>query len=391
MIIPTANRLQQVEEYYFSKKLLEIRRMNASGDDVINLGIGSPDMPPAPEVVDTLFRSAREEGNHGYQPYRGIAELRLAMSQWYQRTYGIVLDTDRQILPLIGSKEGIFFISMAFLNPGDEVLLPNPGYPGYAGATRLVGAVPVSYILDAKNHWQPNWEFLESLDTSRVKLMWINYPHMPTGALANEQTFRRLIKWCKERYIMLCHDNPYSLILNPQPPFSLHSVSGSFEVGLELNSLSKGHHMAGWRVGMLTGNSSYIDAVVQVKSNIDSGMFKGIQEAAVTALQPNSWWHHNQNRIYRSRKALVHQLMDLINCQYESDTAGLFVWGKVSDDVDTLSFTDRILKEAKVFVVPGQVFGDQGSRYVRASLCVTEKRIKEAINRIKELQNAIKA
>lgn len=391
MIIPTAKRLQQVEEYYFSKKLQEIRRMNTSGDDVINLGIGSPDMPPAPEIIDTLSKSAREEGNHGYQPYRGIAELRLAMSQWYQRTYGVVLDTDRQILPLIGSKEGIFLISMAFLNPDDEVLIPNPGYPGYSGATQLVGAVPVSYTLDAENHWQPNWGFLESLDTSGVKLMWINYPHMPTGALANVQTFRRLIKWCKERTILLCHDNPYSLILNPLPPLSLHSVPGSFGVGLELNSLSKGQHMAGWRVGMLTGNSSYIDAVVQVKSNIDSGMFKGIQEAAVTALQPNSSWHHTQNQIYGNRKALVQQLMDLIKCKYESDTAGLFVWGKVPDDIDTLSFTDLILKDAKVFIVPGQVFGDQGNQYVRVSLCVTEKRIKEAINRIKELQNAIKA
>jgi aspartate/methionine/tyrosine aminotransferase len=391
MIIPTANRLQQVEEYYFSKKLQEIRSMIASGDDVINLGIGSPDMPPASEVVDTLSQSAREEGNHGYQPYRGVAELRLAMSQWYQRTYGVVLDTDRQILPLMGSKEGIFHISMAFLNPGDQVLIPNPGYPGYAGATRLVDADPVSYTLDAKNQWQPNWEFLENLDTSRVKLMWINYPHMPTGALASVQTFRRLIKWCTERTILLCHDNPYSLILNPQPPLSLHSIPGSFEVSLELNSLSKGHHMAGWRVGMLTGNSSYIDAVVQVKSNIDSGMFKGIQEAAVTALQPNSSWHHIQNGIYRSRKALVHQLMDLIKCKYENHTAGLFVWGKVPEGIDTLSFTDKILNEAKVFIVPGLVFGDQGNRYIRASLCVSEQRIKEAINRIKELQNVITA
>ncbi len=391
MIIPIANRLQQVEEYYFSKKLLEIRRMNDSGDDVINLGIGSPDIPPAQEVIDTLFQSALKKDNHGYQPYRGIAELRLAMSQWYQGTYGTVLDTDRQILPLMGSKEGIFLISMAFLNPGDEVLIPNPGYPGYAGAARLVGANLVSYSLDAEHQWQPRWEFLEDLDTEKVKIMWVNYPHMPTGALANEQTFSRLVKWCKARNILLCHDNPYSLILNPHPPFSLHSVPGSFEVGLELNSLSKGHHMAGWRVGMLTGNSSYIDAVVQVKSNIDSGMFKGIQEAAVVALQINSTWHHTQNRTYQARKALIHQLMDLINCTYENQTAGLFVWGKVPDDVDTLEFTDRILEEAKVFVVPGQVFGDQGNRYIRASLCVTTKRINEAINRIKELQNAIKA
>ena len=389
MIIPMANRLQQVEEYYFSKKLQEIRRMNNSGKDVINLGIGSPDMPPAPEVIDRLNQSAQVETNHGYQPYRGTPELRLAISQWYQRTYGVVLDTDRQILPLIGSKEGIFHISMAFLNPGDEVLIPNPGYPGYAGATKLIGALPISYLLDADDQWKPNWKYLESLDTTKVKLMWINYPHMPTGALSDVETFTRLINWCQKRRILLCHDNPYSLILNPQPPLSLHSIPGSFEVALELNSLSKGHHMAGWRVGMLTGNSSYIDAVVQVKSNIDSGMFKGIQDAAVAALQPQNSWHHNQNRVYQSRKVLVQRLMGLIGCTYESDTAGLFVWGKVPKGVNAVSFTDQILKQAKVFLVPGQVFGDQGKDYVRASLCLNESRIKEAIDRIKILQNEI--
>ena len=389
MIIPKASRLQQVEEYYFSKKLQEIRRMNASGDDVINLGIGSPDLPPSSAVVESLFNSAQQESNHGYQPYRGTENLRLAMSQWYQQTYGVVLDTDRQILPLMGSKEGIFHISMAFLNPGDEVLVPNPGYPGYAGATKLVDAVPVFYNLDANNKWQPQWDFLEDLDTTKVKLMWINYPHMPTGALANVQTLKRLTSWCKEHGILLCHDNPYGLILNPNPPISLHSIPGSFEVALELNSLSKGHHMAGWRVGMLTGNSNYIDAVVQVKSNVDSGMFKGIQDAAVTALQPNGSWHHQQNDIYRTRKALVHQLMDLINCKYEKDTAGLFVWGRVPEGTDSLSITDHILSQGKVFLVPGQVFGDQGAGFVRASLCLTEQRIKEAINRIREIPKEI--
>ena len=391
MIIPTANRLQQVEEYYFSKKLQEIRRMNASGQDVINLGIGSPDLPPANQVVQSLTDSALADGNHGYQPYRGTSELRLAIAQWYHGTYGVVLDTDRQILPLIGSKEGIFHISMAFLNPGDEVLIPNPGYPGYAGTTKLVGAIPTTYPLDPDNQWQPDWEFLEQLDTDYVKIMWINYPHMPTGAPALKDTFKRLVKWCKERNILLCHDNPYSLILNPEYPLSLHTIDGALQVGLELNSLSKGHHMAGWRVGMLTGNSNYIDAVVQVKSNIDSGMFKGIQDAAVEALQIDSSWHNKQNGIYKHRKALVQKMMDILGCSYETDSAGLFVWAKVKNGIDAIAFSEHILKEAKVFIVPGQVFGSQGSSYVRASLCVPQERIKEAIERISKVQIELKA
>ncbi|GJM27677.1 MAG: aminotransferase [Cyclobacteriaceae bacterium] len=360
--------------------------MNDAGLDVINLGIGSPDLPPSPEVMEVLYQSAQKAGNHGYQPYRGTPEIRLAISQWYQHVYGVILDTDRQILPLIGSKEGIFHISMAFLNPGDEVLIPNPGYPGYAGTTRLVGAIPVGYRLDPSNHWQPDWEYLNQLDTSKVKIMWMNYPHMPTGAVAQKATFKKLIKWCEERRILLCHDNPYSLILNPEYPLSLHSIPGALKVGLELNSLSKGHHMAGWRVGMLTGNSSYIDAVVQVKSNIDSGMFKGIQDAAVEALQTSSSWHHAQNGIYKHRKTLVQKLMDLLGCSYEQDTAGLFVWSKIPEGTDVIQFTDRILKEAKVFIVPGQVFGDQGKQYVRASLCISQERIKEAIERIRKIQ-----
>ena len=365
--------------------------MNASGQDVINLGIGSPDLPPADQVVNSLAASAAINGNHGYQPYRGTSELRLAMAQWYHSTYGVVLDTDRQILPLIGSKEGIFHISMAFLNPGDEVLMPNPGYPGYAGTSKLVEAVPVAYPLDPDNHWQPDWEFLDQLDTEKVKLMWINYPHMPTGAPAVKSTFKRLIQWCKERSVLLCHDNPYSLILNPEYPLSLHNIDGAHQVGLELNSLSKGHHMAGWRVGMLTGNSSYIDAVVQVKSNIDSGMFKGIQDAAIEALQIDSSWHHQQNGIYKHRRTLVQSMMDLLGCTYETDTAGLFVWAKVKEGMDTLQFTDHILKEARVFIVPGEVFGTQGSNYVRASLCVPQNRIKEAISRINKIEIELKA
>jgi aspartate/methionine/tyrosine aminotransferase len=291
----------------------------------------------------------------------------------------------------MGSKEGIFHVSMAFLNPGDQVLIPNPGYPGYAGTTRLVGATPIPYDLDPSANWQPDWDFLDTLDTSKVKLMWINYPHMPTGAIAKKQTFEKMVNWCERRSILLCHDNPYSLILNPQLPLSLHSIPGSLRVGIELNSLSKGHQMAGWRVGMLTGNSAYIDAVVQVKSNIDSGMFKGIQDAAVEALQVESNWHQTRDGIYKYRRSLVQQLMDLMHCTYETETAGLFVWGKIPEHEEAVPFTDKVLKHAKVFIVPGQVFGDQGRRYVRASLCVNESRIKEAITRIKKLKNTIKA
>lgn len=387
MIIPLAKRLQQVEEYYFSKKLQEIRSMNARGLDVINLGIGSPDLAPSQEVIDALCHSANGSGNHGYQPYRGIAELRSALAQWYQKVYGISLDPEKQVLPLMGSKEGIFHISMAFLDPGDQVLVPNPGYPGYAGASRLAGAEPVFYDLDAARQWQPHWENLEKLDTDKVKIMWINYPHMPTGAVAEESTFKRLVSWCVERNILLCHDNPYSLILNPGHPRSLHSIPMALDHCLELNSLSKGHHMAGWRVGIVTGHPEYLDAIIQVKSNIDSGMFKGIQDAAVTALQANGHWHQVQNKIYKSRKQRVESLMDLLGCTYHQDTAGLFVWGKIPPETtDATAFTDHILNEARVFVVPGTVFGAAGSGYIRASLCVPEPRIKEAINRIKSIK-----
>ena len=321
--------------------------MNASGHDVINLGIGSPDLPPPAEVTDALHQSSSQPSNHGYQPYRGTPELRLAIAQWYHSTYGVVLDTDRQILPLIGSKEGVFHISMAFLNPGDEALIPDPGYPGYAGTTRLIEANPVTYKLDPDNQWQPDWDYLDKLQTDKVKLMWVNYPHMPTGAVAVESTFKRLVKWCKERSILLCHDNPYSLILNPGYPLSLHNIPGSHQVGLELNSLSKGHHMAGWRVGMLTGNSSYLDAVVQVKSNIDSGMFKGIQDAAVEALKIKNSWHHEQNGIYKHRKSLVHKMMNALGCTYNPDSAGLFVWAKIPKGQDAIKFSDQVLKKQR--------------------------------------------
>ncbi|MDH3710205.1 MAG: aminotransferase class I/II-fold pyridoxal phosphate-dependent enzyme [Cyclobacteriaceae bacterium] len=390
MIIPVAQKLQQVEEYYFSRKLQEIRHMNAQGQDVINLGIGSPDLAPASDVVDALCRSAAVEQNHGYQPYRGLSSLRESMANWYASTFGVTLDPENQLLPLIGSKEGIFHISMAFLNPGDAVLAPNPGYPGYAGTTRLVGAEPIFYPLDPREQWQPDWEFLENLDTDTVKIMWINYPHMPTGAVALESTFRRLVDWCKERSILLCHDNPYSLILNPTTPLSILATRGALGNCLELNSLSKGHHMAGWRIGMVCGSSEYMDAIIQVKSNIDSGMFKGLQEAAITALQPRSSWHHTQNGIYQKRKILVETLMDILGCSYQRETAGLFVWAKVPDGVkDTNVFTDQILHQAKVFIVPGEVFGSAGKNYVRASLCVKEDRINQAIERIKALKSSL--
>ncbi len=387
MIIPAASKLQHLDEYYFSRKLAEIRKMNArGGDQVINLGVGSPDLGPDPEVIESLNASALKVENHGYQPYRGIPQLRQAMAEWYYRTYGVLVDPEVELLPLMGSKEGIFHISMAFLNPGDQVLVPNPGYPGYSGTSALVGAQPVCYPLDPHNDWSPDWKFLDNLDSTGIKLMWINYPHMPTGAIAKLDVFSRLMQWCIDRQILLCHDNPYSLILNADPPISLHQVDGAIEHALELNSLSKGHHMAGWRIGMVTGQRDYLDAIIKVKSNIDSGMFKGLQEGAITALQPRDAWHRQQNEIYRGRRELTWQLMDYLGCTYHPQSAGLFVWGKMSNShSDTEAFTEEILQQARVFVVPGTVFGSLGEGYIRASLCVPEEKITQAINRIKEI------
>ena len=383
MIIPVANRLNSVQEYYFSRKLQEVRELSARGRDVINLGIGNPDLPPPPQAIQTLRHTAALPDSHGYQPYRGIPELRQAMADWYRHTYGVHLDAAEEVLPLMGSKEGIVHISLAFLNPGDQVLVPDPGYPAYASAARLAGGQPVFYNLREEHHWLPDRDELEALDTSRVRLMWVNYPHMPTGAVAGEDTFAELVAFARERRILLCHDNPYSRILNPQLPLSILQLPGAREGCLELNSLSKSFHMAGWRVGMVVGAAPYLETIIKVKSNLDSGMFLPVQQAAVEVLRMSSDWHEQQNIRYQRRRELIRQLLDTRGCTWSPDTAGLFVWGKLPDDIaDAETFVDQLLYSAGIFLAPGTVFGNNGKRYIRASLCAPEERIQQAIERI---------
>ncbi len=384
MIIPPASRLSQVEEYYFSRKLQEVRRLISEGRDIINIGIGNPDMFPSQETVQTLSEQAFLEGNHGYQPYRGIPDLRKAMADWYQRTYGVTVDSTVQLLPLIGSKEGIFHISMAFLNPGDRVLTPNPGYLAYPAAARIVGAEPVFYDLTEKSNWLPNLDALQNNDLSRVKIMWINYPHMPTGAVANIAAFQQLVAFARRHHILICHDNPYSLILNPNP-LSIFNADGAFDCCLELNSLSKSHNMAGWRIGMAIGNRDYIDAILKVKSNLDSGMFLPLQKAAVSALQNSAEWHQQQNQQYSQRKKIVCKLLDSLNCSYQKETAGMFVWAKAPDHIDDVEvFLDELLYEAGIFIAPGKIFGSNGERFIRVSLCAPEERLQQAVERIRK-------
>ena len=341
-------------------------------------------MFPSQETVQTLSEQAFLEGNHGYQPYRGIPDLRKAMADWYQRTYGVTVDSTVQLLPLIGSKEGIFHISMAFLNPGDRVLTPNPGYLAYPAAARIVGAEPVFYDLTEKSNWLPNLDALQNNDLSRVKIMWINYPHMPTGAVANIAAFQQLVAFARRHHILICHDNPYSLILNPNP-LSIFNADGAFDCCLELNSLSKSHNMAGWRIGMAIGNRDYIDAILKVKSNLDSGMFLPLQKAAVSALQNSAEWHQQQNQQYSQRKKIVCKLLDSLNCSYQKETAGMFVWAKAPDHIDDVEvFLDELLYEAGIFIAPGKIFGSNGERFIRVSLCAPEERLQQAVERIRK-------
>lgn len=388
-MITTANRLNRIEEYYFSHKLREVRRLAASGRDIINLGIGNPDLPPSENTLAQLADTAQQAGSHGYQPYRGTATLRDAMAGWYKRTYGVSLDAQDELLPLMGSKEGIFHISMAFLDEGDHVLVPDPGYPGYAGAARLTGAKIINYNLIEANGWLPDLEALAQQDLSRVKIMWLNYPHMPTGALANRSFFEQLVDFGRKHHILLCHDNPYSQILNPDNPLSILLVPGAKTCCIELNSLSKSHNMAGWRVGMMAGNKQFIDAALTVKSNLDSGMFLGTQHAAVAALQNPTEWHHTQNEIYRERRELVYRLLDSLAFNYSKEnTAGMFVWARVPESIENVeTFLDEILYGADVFITPGKVFGKNGERYVRISVCQPKEIIQKAAERIEAFTN----
>ena len=382
MRIAPAKRLERVREYYFATKLREVAKLNAEGRDVINLGIGNPDLPPHPDVISKLNDSSQEASHHGYQPYRGIAELREGISDFYLRNYDVDLDPDREVLPLIGSKEGIFHISMAFLDPGDQALVPDPGYPGYASAVQLAGAEPVSYHLLEEDNWGPDWDQLKSLDTSKIKIMWVNYPHMPTGAKLDNDNWRRLLDFARNNNILICHDNPYSFLLNDQPVSALQFDAERDHI-LELNSLSKIFNMSGWRVGMVCGHQQYIETIMKVKSNVDSGMFLPVQHAACVALKLPQSWYDTQNYIYETRKKRVCEILDLLGCSYKPDTPGMFVWAKLPDRIsDVETFIDEILYQANVFITPGFIFGSRGSRYIRLSLCVNENRTLEALSRI---------
>jgi len=378
----TARRLDTVQEYYFSKKLREVSAMIADGKPIINMGIGSPDLPAHPEVVNALKESLNHPKIHQYQSYQGIPELRNAISNFYQNQYMVSLNPDSEILPLLGSKEGIMHISMAFVNPGDKVLIPNPGYPTYQSVTRLVEAIPVFYDLKPDLDWQPDIVSLKSMDLSGVKLMWINYPNMPTGANAKWETFTELIDWAREKDILLVNDNPYSFILTDKPQ-SMLSIPGAIGVGMELNSLSKSFNMAGWRVGMAVGNKENIKAVLKVKSNMDSGMFLGIQKGAVSALTVRKNWFKQLNDTYSQRRKLIFKLASLLNTEFNSDSSGLFVWAKLRDNSKTsVEVVEEILKKYNLFITPGSVFGTQGEGYIRFSLCVKAEEISKAIDRI---------
>lgn len=380
-MIQTADRLATVQEYYFSKKLREVRGLIAEGRPIINMGIGSPDLDPSERVIGALKKAVVDTGAHQYQSYQGLPELRAAIAQFYKAKFGVVADPLNEILPLMGSKEGIMHISMAFLNQGDAVLIPDPGYPTYTSVTKLVGAVPQYYNLAADDHWFPDLELLEKEDLSRVKIMWVSYPHMPTGAAASKKQFEKLISFAKRHDILVINDNPYSFVLNDHPT-SILGVEGAKEVALELNSLSKTFNMAGWRVGMVLGSSAHINAILKVKSNMDSGMFYGIQKGAIAALESQQEWYDSLNKVYASRRELIFQLADKLKCTYDKTAVGLFVWAKLPDGITSAEkFIDGILYDKNIFITPGTIFGTNGEGYIRFSLCVTKDKIKEAIER----------
>lgn len=382
-LIEPSSRISGLEEYYFSTKLKQIREMNLSGEPVINLGIGSPDQAPPADVIDELAFQAGDNKAHGYQPYQGLPELRRAFSGWYSRYYGVELDPENEILPLFGSKEGLMHIAMSFLSPGDAALVPDPGYPAYSAVTRLAGAKVMTYPLMAENGWLPDLDFIETMGLHRVKVMWVNYPHMPTGKRATRELFDELVSFARRNHILLVNDNPYSFILNDQS-ISLLSAPNALETSLELNSLSKSHNMAGWRIGMVAGRKEYLDYLMRFKSQMDSGMFKPMQLAAVKALDAGPEWYEGVNAVYRERKVLVHALLDTIKCTYDPDQSGLFVWAQIpSAEISGQSLAERILSEKRVFITPGFIFGPQGDRYIRVSLCQPKEVISSAIDRIK--------
>lgn len=384
MRIQIADRLQQTEEYYFSKKLREVDELNSQGKEIINLGIGSPDFMPPSSVINTLIDEVKRTTSHGYQSYKGILPYRQAIADWYKKKYGVILDANSNILPLLGSKEGVMHICMTYLQEGDECLVPNPGYPTYQSAVRISGAQAIPYTLSEENNWFPDLKLLARQNLENVKLMWINYPHMPTGAKATKEFFESIIEFGKKHNILICHDNPYSFILNNEP-LSILSIPGAMEVALELNSLSKTFNMAGWRMGMLLASEERIAEVMRFKSNMDSGMFMPIQKAAISALSVDQEWYSEQNKVYVNRRKKVFELLDSLECTYDKNQVGLFVWASISSKYkDGYNLCDDVLYKANVFITPGGIFGDAGKKYVRVSLCNKAEIIELATQRIKE-------
>lgn len=382
--IKPADRLSAVAEYYFSRKLKEVAKLNAEGKDIISLAIGSPDMPPSKGTIDKLCETARQDDAHGYQPTMGTPELRQAMSDFYKRWYGVSLDPQTEIQPLIGSKEGILHVTLAFVNPGDKVLVPNPGYPTYTSLSKILGAEVVNYNLREGNGWQPDFDELESMDLTGVRLMWTNYPNMPTGAPAQMETYRKLVSFARRHSIVLVNDNPYSFILN-ENPVSLLQVEGAKDCCIEFNSMSKSHNMPGWRVGMCATNPTFIQWILKIKSNIDSGTFRGIQLAAAEAYNNSDEWHRQANiNTYRQRRKLAEQIMQQLGCTFDENQVGMFLWGRIPDKyANAEELTEKVLHEARVFITPGFIFGSNGERYIRISLCAKDMKIKEALERIK--------
>lgn len=384
--IKPADRVSAVQEYYFSTKLKQVAEMNAEGKDIISLAIGSPDMPPSQQTIETLCEVAKRPDAHGYQPTMGTPELRNAMAEFYKRWYGVTLNPKTEIQPLIGSKEGILHVTLAFVNPGEEVLVPNPGYPTYTSLSKILGAKVVNYDLMENNGWQPDFDALERMDLSKVKLMWTNYPNMPTGGAARMETYERLVAFAKKHNIVVVNDNPYSFILNDKP-LSLLQVEGAKDCCIEFNSMSKAHNMPGWRVGLCASNEEFISWILKIKSNIDSGTFRGIQLAAAQALKNSEEWHHEANiETYRRRRVVAEKIMQILDCKYDDSQVGMFLWGKIPEHYKNAEeLTEKLLHEARVFITPGFIFGSNGERYIRISLCAKEEKIQSALERIKKI------
>lgn len=389
MNIRPANRVEQIREYYFSKRLREVALLKAQGADIISLGIGGPDRAPSQEVINTLCNEARRADAHSYQLTIGLPQLRQAYADWYARHYGVVLDPNSEIQPLIGSKEAILQLSLTFLNPGDGVLIPNPGYPTYTSASRLAEAEIYNYDLTAENGWMPDFDAIEKLPLEKIKMMWVNYPHMPTGTPASLELFEKIVDFGRRHNIVIVNDNPYSFILN-EKPLSILSIKGAKDICIELNSLSKSHNMAGWRMAMLATNPTFTNWFVKVKSNIDSGQFRPMMLAAVEALKAPQSWYTELNSVYASRRKIAEEIMSVLGCEFSPEQRGLFLWGRIPEtELSSEALADRLLYEANIFITPGFIFGSNGERYIRISLCATEENLTRALNRIKDYNNKI--